>query len=98
MRAVRDKTIVRQSSKITSQLKDVQTSEGKSDETLILDKWNSKLIAKALGVPELEVELDRAVWQVKNALKGQEEFKEQREELDKATSGTPPRTQEQEKR
>jgi hypothetical protein len=97
MRAVRDKTVVRQNSKITTQPKDSQGAENKPNEALILDKWNSKLIAKALEVPELEVELDRAVWQAKNSLKGQEELKEEKKGLDKATSGTSPQTQEQEK-
>lgn len=95
MRAVRDKTVIRKDSKITSQSKDAKESEEKPNEALILDKWNSKLIAKALEVPELEVELDRAVWQVTNALKGQEKLME---EMDRATSGTTPQTQEKDKR
>jgi hypothetical protein len=70
MRAIRDKTVTRESSTITSQSKDGQESDEKPNEALLLSRWNSKLIAKALEIPELEVELDRAIWQVENALKG----------------------------
>jgi hypothetical protein len=96
MRAVRDKTVIRQSSTITSQSKDGQGSDNKPNEALLLGRWNSKLIAKALEIPELEVELDRAIWQVENALKGQQELKEEKEELDKATE-TATQTQDQHK-
>ena len=97
MRAVRDKTVIRQSSIINSQSKDGQRSDNKPNEALLLGRWNSKLIAKALEIPELEVELDRAIWQVENALKGQQELKEEKEELDRATSATTTQTQHQHK-
>jgi hypothetical protein len=97
MRAVRDKTVIRRSSITNSQSKDGQGDDNQPNEALLLDRWNSKLIAKALKIPELEVELDRAIWQVGNALKGQREFKEEKEELDKATSGTTTQTQDQHK-
>jgi len=71
MRAVRDKIVIRQSSIINSQSKDGQGDDNQPNEALLLDRWNSKLIAKALEIPELEVELDRAIWQVENALKEQ---------------------------
>jgi hypothetical protein len=97
MRAIRDKAVIRGSSTITSQSKGGQESDEKPNEALLLGRWNSKLIAKALEIPELEVELDRAIWQVENALKGQQELKEGKEELDKATSGTTTETRDQHK-
>lgn len=97
MHAVRDKSVIRGISTVTSQSKDRQGSDNKPNEVLLLDKWNSKLIAKALEIPELEVELDRAIWQVENTLKGQQELKEEKEELNKATSGTTTETQDQHK-
>jgi hypothetical protein len=97
MHAVRGKTVIRRSSIINSQPKDGQGSYNKPNEILLLDRWNSKLITKALEIPELEVELDRAIWQVENALKAQQELKEEKEELDKATSGTTTQTQHQHK-
>ncbi len=56
------------------------------------------MIAKALEMPELEVELERAIWQVEKALKGKEELEEEKKELDKATSLTNTETQGQDKR
>lgn len=64
---------------------------------MLLDRWNSKLIAKALETPELEVELERAIWQVETMLKSQQELKEEKEELDKATSEATTQTQDQHK-
>lgn len=53
---------------------------------MVLHKSNGKRIAEALEIPELEAELDRAVWQVEKALKAEQELKEQKRELDSATS------------
>jgi hypothetical protein len=97
MRAVRDKTVIKRSSTITPHPRDWQGGDNKPSETLLLDRWNSKLIAKALEIPELEVELERAIWQVETALKSQQELKEEKEELDKATSETTTQTQDQHK-
>lgn len=97
MRAVRDQTVIKGNSTVTPQLRDGQGSDNMPSETLLLDRWNSKLIAKALEIPELEVELDRAIWQVKTALQSQQEVKEEKEELDKAISETKTKTQDQHK-
>ena len=97
MRTIRDKTVIWGNSKITSQSKGGQESDEKPNEALLLGRWNSKLIAKALEIPELEVELDRAIWQVETALKYQRELKEEKEKLDKATSKTMTQTEDQQK-
>jgi hypothetical protein len=44
-----------------------------SEETMILRKSNGKRIAEALKIPELDMELDRAVWQVDKALRAEKE-------------------------
>jgi hypothetical protein len=65
---------------------------------MVLTKESSKLIAGALEVPELEMELDRAIWQVENKLNGEQELKEEKEELDKAASESRIKIDDQEKR
>ncbi len=39
---------------------------------MVLHKSDGKRIAEALEIPELDVELDRAVWQVEKALKAEQ--------------------------
>jgi hypothetical protein len=97
MRTVRDKALIQADSVITPQSSEGQESDNKPGEVMLLSRWNSKLIAKALDLPELEVELDRAIWQVENVLKSQQELKEEKEELEKSTSGTKATTQDQHK-
>lgn len=53
-------------------------------EEMILQKEDAKQISEALEVPELEVELGRAVWQVQRIIKAQEALIEEKKELDKA--------------
>ena len=86
MRAVRDNAVTRNKKAENLQAENAHSTASTEKEALVLDKWNSKLIAKALQIPELEVELDRAIWQVETALKGREELIEEKEELDKATT------------
>jgi len=50
-------------------------------ETMILHSSDGKRIAEGLRIPELYIELDRAVWQVEKALKAEKELK-QKAELD----------------
>jgi Mlc titration factor MtfA (ptsG expression regulator) len=52
---------------------------------MVLHKSNCKPIATALGVPELEVELDRAIWQVEKVLHAEQELLEEKKELEKTT-------------
>jgi hypothetical protein len=55
------------------------------EEKMLLHKTDGKRISEALGIPELDVELDRAVWQVEKALKAAKELGEEKEELDKVS-------------
>jgi hypothetical protein len=68
-----------------------KTSENSEDtpaggETMVLHKSDGKRIAQALEIPELDVELDRAVWQVEKALKAEKELKQEKANLDKASA------------
>jgi len=51
---------------------------------MVLHKSDGKRIAEALDLPELSVELDRAVWQVKKGLEARKKLKEAEVELDRA--------------
>ncbi|CZT43644.1 uncharacterized protein RSE6_03710 [Rhynchosporium secalis] len=51
------------------------------EERMVLHKSNGKRIAEALDIPELDVELDRAVWQVEKALREKYELKEEQKSL-----------------
>ena len=57
----------------------------KKEERMLLSKSSGQLFAEYLDVPELAVEVERAVWQVENALKTQQELKEEKAELGAAT-------------
>ncbi|TVY82786.1 Uncharacterized protein LSUE1_G002255 [Lachnellula suecica] len=61
------------------------------EEKMVLHKADGKVIAEALGIPELNVELDRAVWQVEKALQAEKELKEEKKELDTANSEAKPK-------
>lgn len=53
---------------------------------MVLHKSDGKRISEALGIPELDLELDRAVWQVEKALKAEMELKDEKKNLDQASS------------
>jgi hypothetical protein len=53
---------------------------------MVLHKSNGSRIAEALEIPELNIELDRAVWQVEKALQAEKELKEEKTRLDTANS------------
>ncbi len=53
---------------------------------MVLHKSDGKRISEALGIPELDLELDRAVWQVEKALKDEMELKDEKKNLDQASS------------
>lgn len=42
-------------------------------ETMLLSQANGKIMTQALDLPQLEVELERAIWQVETAIKKQNE-------------------------
>ena len=54
-------------------------------ERMLLSKASGQLFAGHIDVPELAIEIERAVWQVERALKAQNELSEEKAELDAAT-------------
>ena len=59
-----------------------------SVEVMVLHKSDGKRIAAALKMPELDIELDRAVWQVERALQAEKELKQEKDDLQEATAQT----------
>ena len=57
----------------------------KDEEKMLLSESSGQLIADYLEVPELAVEIQRAVWQVDRALKAKQEYQEEKKELGSAT-------------
>jgi hypothetical protein len=62
------------------------TNSGTKEEKMVLHKSNGSRIAEALEIPELNIELDRAVWQVEKALQAEKELKEEKARLDTANA------------
>lgn len=54
------------------------------EEEMVLHKSDGTRIAQALELPELDIELDRAVWQVEKALHAAKELKEEKKGLNDA--------------
>ncbi|KZF23474.1 hypothetical protein L228DRAFT_246246 [Xylona heveae TC161] len=61
---------------------DISSSAG---EILLLHKSDGKLLAAELEFPELQLEVERAVWQVNRAIKGKKELKNEKDHLHDAT-------------
>lgn len=65
---------------------EAQTHGGKED-VMVLQKWNGKLIAEAFHLPEMEVEIERAVEQVEKAIeKEHQELADEKKEVMQATA------------
>lgn len=67
---------------------EAQTHGGK-EEIMVLQRWNGKLIAERFKLPEMEVEIERAVEQVEVAIekeKKEGELQEEKEEVMRATT------------
>ncbi|KAF2109835.1 mitochondrial K+-H+ exchange-related-domain-containing protein [Lophiotrema nucula] len=62
-----------------------QTNNGTED-VMVLQRWNGKLIAEQFKLPDMEVEIERAVEQVENSIKAKEELMEEKLELERATA------------
>ena len=54
-------------------------------EKMLLNKSSAQLIADQLEIPELAVEIKRAVWQVERSLKAKQEYREEKKEIETAT-------------
>ncbi|KAF2762206.1 hypothetical protein EJ05DRAFT_507778 [Pseudovirgaria hyperparasitica] len=67
-----------------SELVQKQTNNDAED-VMVLQKWNGKLIAERFKLPEMEVEIERAVEQVEKDIKSQQELKQEKQEIEVAT-------------
>lgn len=65
-----------------------------AEDVMVLQRWNGKLIAEQFELPEMEVEIERAVEQVETAIKGKEELIEEKIELEQATVRSDPEAKE----
>jgi len=54
------------------------------EEKMLLSKTSGGFIADYVEIPELAIEIERAVWQVEKSLKAKQELKEEKEELEAA--------------
>lgn len=63
-----------------------QQTNGGSEDVMVLQRWNGKLIAEQFRLPDMEVEIERAVEQVEQSIKAREELVEEKLELEKATA------------
>ncbi|KAF2639624.1 hypothetical protein P280DRAFT_453552 [Massarina eburnea CBS 473.64] len=63
-----------------------QQTNGGAEDVMVLQRWNGKLIAEQFRLPDMEVEIERAVEQVEDSIKAKEELVEEKLELEKATA------------
>ena len=67
---------------------EAQTHGGKED-VMVLQRWNGKLIGERFRLPEMEVEIERAVEQVEKAIeKEKSELDEEKQEVMQAVQAT----------
>ncbi len=62
-----------------------QQTNNETEDVMVLQKWNGKLIAEQFKLPDMEVEIERAVEQVESGIKTKEEMMEEKIEQEKAT-------------
>jgi len=62
-----------------------QTHNGAED-VMVLQRWNGKLIAEQFKLPDMEIEIERAVEQVERSIKAKDELVEEKLELEQATA------------
>jgi hypothetical protein len=60
-------------------------TNNETKDVMVLQRWNGKLIAEQFNLPDMEVEIERAVEQVENSIKSKAELMEEKLELEKAT-------------
>ena len=64
-------------------------------EVMLLQRWNGKLLAEAFKLPEMEVEIERAVEQVEKAIKkDDEQMKAEKKEIEAGSKSSSENTTE----
>lgn len=61
-----------------------QQTNNETEEVMVLQRWNGKLIAEQFDLPDMEVEIERAVEQVENSIERKEKLMEEKIEQEKA--------------
>lgn len=62
-----------------------EQSKGGAEETMLLQRWNGKLIAERFKLPEMEIEIERAVEQVEKAMDAKKvELEQEKREVEQA--------------
>ena len=79
---------IQDDAKLPSQPSSNEGLSGEPPERMLLSKGSGKQIAEHLEIPAIEVEVERAVWQVDNAIKAQAELQEEKKHLD-STQNSP---------
>jgi hypothetical protein len=74
----------REQCKTVANLIQKQTNDGQED-VMLLQKWNGKLLAERYRLPQMQIEIERAVEQVEKNIKAKEELVEEKQEIEKAT-------------
>ena len=58
-------------------------TQGDAEEVMVLQKWNGKLLAEAFKLPEMEVEIERAVEQVEKSIGEERKLGEEKREVER---------------
>ncbi|KAF1935044.1 hypothetical protein EJ02DRAFT_460714 [Clathrospora elynae] len=61
-----------------------QQTNNETEDVMVLQRWNGKLIAEQFDLPDMEVEIERAVEQVENGIKTKEKLMEEKLEQERA--------------
>jgi len=64
-------------------------TNNESEDVMVLQRWNGKLIAEQFDLPDMEVEIERAVEQVEKSIDATEKLKEKKLEQEKAATDKP---------
>lgn len=60
-----------------------EQTQGDAEEVMVLQKWNGKLLAEAFELPEMEVEIERAVEQVEKSIGEERKLREEKREVER---------------
>lgn len=60
-----------------------EQTQGDAEEIMVLQKWNGKLLAEAFKLPEMEVEIERAVEQVEKSIGEEKQLREEKREIER---------------
>jgi hypothetical protein len=70
-------------------------TNGGTEDVMLLQGWNGKLLAERFRLPEMEIEIERAVEQVEGSIKAKEELMEEKREIERHAAVNREEAQEQ---